>query len=535
MFLLLPPVLAAPHAPAPATVSPNALEAAFDAAADEFDVPEPILKALAWEASRFDPDAISAWGGWGMFDLREGDLDPSLEHAAALLELDPNVVGTDWRPSGRGAAAILADQARLSNGGTLPGAKDLPAWWDAVRAFSGREEPFHQDLYARYIFQTAYEGAATDTRWGLVAIEPVDFDFSGMVEDLAQPPPSSADSSEADAWTAASSANYSNYSRGAGDIDYVIIHTVQGSYSGCISWFQNSSASVSAHYVVRSSDGHTTQMVHEEDVAWHAGNWDYNLASIGIEHEGWVDEPDTWYTDAMYAESAALVAEFSARQTISLDRSHIIAHSEVPGATHTDPGSGWDWDYYMSLVTGSGGVVDGQIIGVVADGDIYNGARLVGASVWIEGTSYTDTVDAEGYYTFDDLPYGTYRVWASYPGYVDGSCDATLEASQKWCSIALTPDSGGGDDTGGDTDVPVDTGGAGDDTGPGDVEDTDDGSRAPLPGNRVRMDEVAGCACDAGATGGAWLALAPLFFAVRRRRQPPTVLDPKPEARSPKP
>ena len=149
-------------------------------------------------------------------------------------------------------------------------------------------------------------------------------------------PPGTCDYSGCDQWVSASSSNYSNYSRDASDIDYVIVHTVQGSYDGCISWFQNASASVSAHYVVRSSDGAVTQMVAEEDVAWHAGNWDYNLGSVGIEHEGYVEQPSVYYTEAMYQSSADLTRDIADRNSIPLDRDHIIAHSEVPGATH-DP------------------------------------------------------------------------------------------------------------------------------------------------------------------------------------------------------
>src|SRR5690606_24789500 len=64
-----------------------------------------------------------------------------------------------------------------------------------------------------------------------------------------------------------------NYSSRSGTaISAVTIHTVQGSYSGCISWFKNCSAQVSAHYVLRSSDGQVTQMVLESDKAWHVGN-----------------------------------------------------------------------------------------------------------------------------------------------------------------------------------------------------------------------------------------------------------------------
>src|SRR5690606_37154904 len=57
------------------------------------------------------------------------------------------------------------------------------------------------------------------------------------------------------------SPNYS--SRSGTAVREVAIHTMQGSYAGSISWFQNPSAQVSAHYLIRSSDGQVTQMVRE--------------------------------------------------------------------------------------------------------------------------------------------------------------------------------------------------------------------------------------------------------------------------------
>lgn len=531
MLLLLGAALASPahdHAPT-ATPLPTALDVAFTQAAEEFQVPKPILMAIGWEATRWNPDVLSTWGGWTMFDLREGDQDPSLEHAAALLEVDPNLLVTDWRESVRGVAAILADQGRLSNGGTLPPRDDLLAWWDAVRAFSGREEPVHQDLYASYIFETVAGGALGDTRWGTVVIPPHDLDLAGRV---SVPPPASADSSLASQYFAACSDNYSDYSRGSSSIDMVVIHTVQGSYSSCYNWFANCSAGASAHYVVRSSDGQITQMVKEADVAWHAGHWDTNLRSVGIEHEGYIDDPGTWYTDAMYTKSAALTADIASRQGVSLDRTHIIAHYEVPGCSsgsgggascHTDPGSGWDWDYYMALLNGETSTGAGQIVGVVADQDIYNGTRLVGATVWIEETGDATTVESDGYYRLDDIPFGTYTIHASYPGYAEGTCTKDHQTSQDWCSIALYPETTGGDtgDTGG-VDTAVEDTAAEDtasvDTGPGD----DEGPGTPqMPGTPVRVDEVGACGCSASPAGAAPLAwllgLVPLALGRRRR------------------
>ncbi|GAA1234496.1 hypothetical protein GCM10009676_17760 [Prauserella halophila] len=150
----------------------------------------------------------------------------------------------------------------------------------------------------------------------------------------------------ADDWVAAGS-NALGDTRSS--VSAVVIHTTQGSYRGAINHMAGENYAA-AHYVVRSSDGHITQMVRENRISWHAnGANDY---SVGIEHEGWVSEPGQFYTAELYRESAKLVQHLCSGWGIPKDRDHIIAHSEAPGATHTDPGSGWDWDYFMKLVRG---------------------------------------------------------------------------------------------------------------------------------------------------------------------------------------
>jgi N-acetyl-anhydromuramyl-L-alanine amidase AmpD len=154
------------------------------------------------------------------------------------------------------------------------------------------------------------------------------------------------------AWVPANSGNYRVSSRETSyNIDRVVIHVTQGSYAGTISWFQNPSANVSAHYVIKSSNGAITQMVRDKDVAWHAGNSTYNNRSIGLEHEGWVSDA-SWFTDAMYRASAALTRHLCDKYGIPKTRTGIIGHNEVPGATHTDPGRYWNWTTYMNYVTG---------------------------------------------------------------------------------------------------------------------------------------------------------------------------------------
>ncbi|MFD7707211.1 N-acetylmuramoyl-L-alanine amidase [Streptomyces sp. NPDC059786] len=151
-------------------------------------------------------------------------------------------------------------------------------------------------------------------------------------------------------WVSASTSNYTASSRpSAYPLDYVVIHVTQETYTDTLAIFGNSAKKVSAHYVVRSADGHIAQCVRERDIAWHAGNWDYNTRSIGIEHEGWVDQP-AYFTDALYEESAKLTATICEKYGIPRDRAHIIGHYEVPGSDHTDPGPLWDWTRYLRLV-----------------------------------------------------------------------------------------------------------------------------------------------------------------------------------------
>ncbi|MGH3323678.1 MAG: N-acetylmuramoyl-L-alanine amidase, partial [Streptomyces sp.] len=132
-------------------------------------------------------------------------------------------------------------------------------------------------------------------------------------------------------------------------IDRVVIHVTQSDFATAVRVFRDPLHASATHYVVRARDGRTVQMVRELDVAFHAGNQEYNERSIGIEHEGFVDRPED-FTEAMYRSSARLTAHICKRYDIPVDREHIIGHHEVPGADHTDPGRHWGWKRYLRYV-----------------------------------------------------------------------------------------------------------------------------------------------------------------------------------------
>ncbi len=171
---------------------------------------------------------------------------------------------------------------------------------------------------------------------------------------IAAAPLPSLDYSPAE-WVPADPANYTVSDRPAGyQVNMIVIHDIEGSVDSAITAFQDPARAGSAHYIVGEAGG-IWQMVAEKDIAWHAGNWDYNTRAIGIEHEGWAC--CNYYTTAEYNTSARLAASICSRWGVPLDRAHVIAHSEVPDPNnpglfggeehHTDPGPYWNWSYYL--------------------------------------------------------------------------------------------------------------------------------------------------------------------------------------------
>jgi len=158
-------------------------------------------------------------------------------------------------------------------------------------------------------------------------------------------------------WVPAASTNFTVADRPHDyPIDIIVIHDTEGTYASAISAFQDPSRHASANYVI-SSHGQVTQMVSEKDIAWHAGNWDYNTRAIGIEHEGYASK--NLYTIPEYRASAELAGSICSRWGVPMDRAHIIGHYQVPdpnhpglfGGTdhHTDPGPYWNWTLYIRL------------------------------------------------------------------------------------------------------------------------------------------------------------------------------------------
>lgn len=131
-------------------------------------------------------------------------------------------------------------------------------------------------------------------------------------------------------------------------INKIIIHTMVGSAQSADTRFNDPASNVSAHYGVLLT-GEIWHWVDEDKNAYHAGAYNINQESIGIEHEDNGDyngiRPDT-----LYNASGALVKEICNFYNIPIDRQHILGHREVHATACPDT---LDIDRIVSIAQGN--------------------------------------------------------------------------------------------------------------------------------------------------------------------------------------
>jgi hypothetical protein len=478
--------------------APQTLAEAFDAASAEHDVPRDLLVALAYSQTRFDEPEEgdhehAGMRGYGVMDLNAGSPSSGPDIARGAGRLGYRVDDAIHDPARNIAVAASelrwrADQIEVETGTRIHRIDD---WVEVVGWYSGSEDGGAQRSYAKQVYAYVERGfrAQDPDGNGWITVAGRELDLPML--DLMPAAVGSADSSLVDNIVSAGTCNYTDASRGASSIDTIVVHTAQGSYSGTYNWFQNCSAGASAHYVLRSSDGEITQMVSEADTAWHAGDSGTNSRSVSVELEGYIEDPDRWFTDAMYTSLGALIGDIATRQGVSLDRTRIIGHSEVPGCAytggggrncHTDPGDGFDWDRLMDSLTSSGSSSSGSgssssgssssgssssgssssgssssgssssgsstsagvgdLVGFVRKDSIYNtGSPVAGATVSVS-SGQRATTDSRGYFSVDDVPAGAVSLTVSASGYATATDSADIDAGYtNWNSVAIAASS----------------------------------------------------------------------------------------------
>jgi hypothetical protein len=392
-----PPTVSA--VPPTSTPQPRSqLQDAFAAAAREFGVPEDILLAVSYNESRWEQHGgkPNTDGGYGLMNLTDvpaiapadapgAAADPldqphpndptrhTLLTAASLLNMSPDDLKRDPVQNIRGGAALLAQYARDTVGMVPTNESD---WYGAVAKYSGSSEADVALGFANTVFATIRTGESRVTTSGqtvtLVSkdVAPNVSSADGLrlqnARNVTAECPSdltcdviSLDFELNDGTVRGSSGHYNLSNRPSNGlaIRYIVIHDTETSYDDAIKIFRDPREVTSANYLIRSSDGHVTQLVPDQDIAHHAGNWYFNMHSIGIEHEGFAVQGATWYSEQLYQSSAKLVRYLANKYHVPLDRAHIIGHDNIPGQTpatqshmHWDPGPFWDWDHYMDLL-----------------------------------------------------------------------------------------------------------------------------------------------------------------------------------------
>lgn len=374
------------------------LQRIFAAVAREFGVPEAVLVAVSYHESLWDDHgrSPSTSGGYGPMHLVQVDRVPAAEarglgkpawrdvrHDPALHTLDAaaRLLGRPaWQLEAdevqniRGGAALLTQYARRTLGGRIP--TRIGGWYGAVADYSGSRDAAIAGAFANAVYASIRHGEARWTingEWVRLAPQVVTPDRRTVRALELQPAattkaecpkvlacryvPAAHQVNNPSDPTDFGNYDVANRPKDGLVIRYIVIHDTEGSYSSAIATFQSPTRYASANYVIRSSDGQVTQMVPNEDIAWHAGNYFVNMHAIGIEHEGMAVQGASWYSEQMYEASARLVKYLARRYQIPVDRAHIVGHDGVPGPTpatqrsqHWDPGPYWDWQHFMDLV-----------------------------------------------------------------------------------------------------------------------------------------------------------------------------------------
>ncbi|HET6454430.1 MAG TPA: peptidoglycan recognition family protein, partial [Armatimonadota bacterium] len=272
------------------------LNPVFEAAAKAYDVPVELLLTLGYFGSNFENRgaAPTIEGGYGIMALRDNILGgDSLILGAKLIGSTVDQVKTNVELNIQAAAAVLNAYAQDMNIGQQ---QSLEAWLNPVIKYAGLDKDYSK-TFALEIYQKLQSGLSiTNSAGEYFSFAPQDIGAVDMKS--LNPPPIRTKSTGKDAeltpmtaqyppatWYPAASCNYTATSTSK---NTVVIHTIEGTAAGCLSWFQNCSAEVSAHYVTSEAGG-VWQCVDEWYKAWHVGC--ANSYCIGIENEGYASSP----------------------------------------------------------------------------------------------------------------------------------------------------------------------------------------------------------------------------------------------------
>jgi N-acetylmuramoyl-L-alanine amidase len=344
----------------------------FAAAASEFGVPTDVLLATSyaltgWSAS----NAPGSFGPMGLTDVTAADwtarlagtgrdatapavpaglaASPGMHSLAAAAKLTGASVATvksDPAQNIRAGAALLAAYAKQASGGTMP--STVVGWYGAVARF-GTGDSMTGRAFADSVMGLLRTGVAQSVvknqrlalgaRQGLTVPGAPRLPTGFSAADAAECPASLTCTfvPAADATNGPGTASYGNFDTAdrpadGTEVRYLVVGDAGAGAAAAVAAAQDATTERSPHYVV-DVDGTVTQLVRDKDVAWHAGNWSVNVASIGID----VVSGPAGYTAAEAKSVGALAAFLGRKFGIPLDRQHLLGHDEIARGTAAAP------------------------------------------------------------------------------------------------------------------------------------------------------------------------------------------------------
>src|SRR5881396_1191531 len=392
-----------PQAPGPVPQ----FDSIFRAAGAEFHVSPSLLAGVGWVETRWQmvrgaEEFPGRPAAFGVMALRGS----ALGRGAALAGVTIEAARFDPVANIRAGAALLAVYAAEAGGD----------WNAATARFSGI------DLAAgRAAYLAAVAGAAPAA--------------------TACPPPDSTGAPDFPSAIWRPSPNFDQRAADSTGVPHmVIIHTCESNYASCWSWLDNPASQVSAHYVVNEDGSEISQLVREQNRAWHiAALYDCTLNrghecwrngvqtnhfTIGIEHAGFASQDS--FPRAQLDHSAALVCDITKDRAIPRDWQHIVGHGQLQPADRTDPGPHWPWIAYIHRVQ----ALCGEL--VVDDSTQFNDSVVARTQVpagW-QAADTTPDYYGGGYHWVSTSPSATDGVEFSF--YVAAAGIRTVDA--RWTS-----------------------------------------------------------------------------------------------------
>ncbi|NHN28170.1 N-acetylmuramoyl-L-alanine amidase, partial [Flavobacterium jejuense] len=326
-------------------------------ASKEFNVPFPIIDAIAKTYNNYCMIGPSEYGSYGIMGLVESEYSNNLSLSAKLINAKEDEVKSNPRQNIRAAAALLAYYGK-----GIKNSIDLMEWFEAVKEFTGLNDAFTKEMQAIDYYKVMNNGRNTITLWKENAeIKPINnLKISELINNYETKLESKnnlnrgATTGTVDYPSAIGAFTNCNFSgRGGRDIDTWVNHYIAvGTVAGAISHFRNCNAGASAHFII-AVDGKVYQSVKVASKAWHAGasGQPNNERSIGTEHDVTTSTPSNWNNTTMLKASTDLARYYCNKYAIPKTRSlpGIRGHKEMPG-TSTDCPYTIPWTTWMNML-----------------------------------------------------------------------------------------------------------------------------------------------------------------------------------------